>query len=126
LEQNGLQVVGETDDGAAAAQLARESGAEVVVLDVSRPVDACLAAAGEIVRTVPLKGVILVTFEEYLVARAFRVGVRGYVLKTRVVEDLPLAIQTVAGGNIYLSPGLPSAVVELGLTAANDRHLPPT
>jgi len=39
------------------------------------------------------------------------------VLTTRVAEDLPLAIRAVARGRIYLSPGVPSAIVELCLTA---------
>jgi DNA-binding NarL/FixJ family response regulator len=120
LEQDGLEVVGEACDGAEAHRLAWEVCADVVVFDVTRPVSRCLDAAREIVRTVPLKGVILVAFEEYLVARAFQAGVRGYVLKTRVVEDLPLAIRAVARGSIYLSPGVPSAIVELCLTAATD------
>jgi DNA-binding NarL/FixJ family response regulator len=120
LEQEGLDVVGEACVGAEASRLVWELRADVVVLDVARPVSRCLDAAREIVRTVPLKGVILVAFEEYLVPRAFQAGVRGYVLKTRVVEDLPPAIRAVAQGSIYLSPGIPSAIVELCLTAAND------
>jgi DNA-binding NarL/FixJ family response regulator len=62
---------------------------------------------------------ILVAFEVYLVAEAFRAGIRGYVLKDRVVEDLPMAIQEVASGEFFLSPGIQSAVVELRPTAAN-------
>ncbi|MBP1777525.1 MAG: LuxR family transcriptional regulator [candidate division NC10 bacterium] len=119
LEQNGLDVVGEARDAAEALRRAGELCPDVVVLDVARPVARCLSAAREIVRSVPLKGMILVAFEDYLVAEAFRAGARGYVLKARVAEDLPTAIQEVAGGEIYLSPGIPSAVVELRPTAAN-------
>ena len=122
LEWEGLDVVGEARDGAEALRLAWELCADVVVLDVTRPVSICLDAAREIVRTVPLKGVILVAFEDYLVARALQAGVRGYVLKTRVVEELPLAIRTVARGEIYVSPVISPAVVEAGLTAI--AHLP--
>ena len=119
LEQNGLDVVGEARDAAEGLRLAGELCPDVVVLDVARPVARCLSAAREIIRSVPLKGMILVAFEDYLVAEAFRAGIRGYVLKDRVAEDLPMAIQEVAGRGIYLSPGLPSAVVELHPTAAN-------
>ena len=123
LEQNGLDVVGEARDAAEALRRAGELCPDVVVLDVARPVARCLSAAREIIRSVPLKGMILVAFEDYLVAEAFRAGIRGYVLKDRVAEDLPMAIQEVAGGGIYLSPGMPSAVVELRPTAAKDGPL---
>ena len=106
LESEGLDVVGEARDGAEVPGLARELCADVVVLDVTRPVSRCLDAAREIVRTVPLKGVILVAFEDYLVAQALQAGVRGYVLKSRVVEELPLAIRAVARGEIYVSPDI--------------------
>jgi DNA-binding NarL/FixJ family response regulator len=120
LERDGLDVVGEAWDGAEAHRLARELCADVVVLGFTRPLVSCLSVAGEILRTVPRTGVILVAFEDYLVVRAFRAGIRGYVLRTRVVEDLPLAIRAVAHGSTYVSPGIPSAIVEACLTATHD------
>jgi len=122
LERDGRDVVGEAWNGAEAPRLARELCADVVVLGFTRPLARCLSVAEEILRTVPRTQVILVAFEEYLVAGAFRAGVRGYVLKTRVVEDLPLAVRAVARGSIYLSPGTPSDIVEACLTAIE--HLP--
>jgi len=125
LEQNELDVVGEARDATEALRRAGELCPDVVVLDVARPVARCLSAAREIVRSVPLKGMILVAFEDYLVAEAFQAGARGYVLKARVAEELPMAIQEVASGEIFLSPGIPSAVVELHPTVANDGPLTP-
>ena len=122
LEQNGLDVVGEARDAEEALPLTGEARPDVVVLDVARPVARCLSAAREIVRSVPLKGMILVAFEDYLVAEAFQAGMRGYVLKARIAEDLPTAIQEVASGNKYLSPGIPWATVEVCLAATTDRH----
>ena len=122
LEQNGLNVVGDAADAAEALRRAGELCPDVVVLDVARPVARCLSAAREIVRSVPLKGMILVAFEDYLVAEAFQAGMRGYVLKARIAEDLPTAIQEVASGNKYLSPGIPWATVEVCLAATTDRH----
>lgn len=122
LEQNGLDVVGEAWDGAEALRLTRELCADVVVLGFTRPLASCLSVAGEILRTEPRTGVILVAFEDYLVARAFQAGIRGYVLKTRVVEDLPRAIRAVARGSIYRSPGIPSDILEGGPTTVD--HLP--
>jgi DNA-binding NarL/FixJ family response regulator len=123
LESEGLDVVGEARDGAEVPGLARELCADVVVLDVTRPVSRCLDAAREIIRAVPLKGVILVAFEDYLVAPALQAGVRGYVLKTRVVEELSLAVREVARGAIYVSPDIPSASLPACPTGINGLSL---
>lgn len=123
MEQDGLHVVGETKDGTEAHLLAAELGADVVVLGLTRPLENLLSVAGEIRRTAPRTGVVLVAFEDYLVVRALEAGIKGYVLRTRVVEELPLAIRAVAGGKSYVSPGVSPAVTEASLTA-ND-HLSP-
>jgi DNA-binding NarL/FixJ family response regulator len=81
------------------------------------------SATREVVRSVPLNGMIFLAFEDCLVAEAFQAGIRGYVLKARVAEDLPLAIQEVARGRIYFGPGIPSAVVEASLAAIPDLHV---
>jgi DNA-binding NarL/FixJ family response regulator len=120
LGQRGLDVVGEARDADEALCRARDLHPDVVVVDVARPVAHCLSAAREIVRTMPLTGVIFVAFEDYLVAHAFQAGVRGYVLKSSVAEDLPEAIQHVASGRTYLSPGLPPGVVQSDRMVAND------
>ena len=106
MEQDGLHVVGEAKDGTEARLLAAKLGADVVVLGLTRPLEDFLCVAGAIRRTAPRTGVILVAFEDYLVARAFQAGIKGYVLKTQVAEELLLAIRTVAGGKIYVSPGV--------------------
>ena len=123
MEQDGLHVVGESKDSTEAHLLADELGADVVVLGLTRPLENFLSVAGEIRRAAPRTAVVLVAFEDYLVVRALQAGIKGYVLRTRVVEDLPLAIRTVAGGKSYVSPGVSPAVTEASLTG-ND-HLSP-
>ena len=123
LKWEGLEVVGEARDGAEALRLAWDLCADVIVLAVTRPTSICLDAAREIVRTVPLKGVILVAFEDYLVAQALQAGVRGYVLKSRVVEELPLAIREVARGAIYVSPDISPASLPACPTGINGLSL---
>jgi two-component system, NarL family, response regulator NreC len=46
------------------------------------------------------------------VAEALRCGVRGYVLKSQAARDLVRAIEGVSRGEVYLSPGVASAVAE--------------
>src|SRR4029079_16406067 len=49
--------------------------------------------------------------EEHYVLEALRAGIRGYVLKTQASADLVHAIREVAGGGLYLSPGVSETVL---------------
>ena len=112
LEREGVNVVGEASDGREAVRLARELLPEVAVLDLSMPMLNGLDAAREIL-TLGRTRVVLLTMhaEERYVLEALRAGITGYVLKTRAASGLVEAIQEVARGNIYLSPGVSKAVV---------------
>src|SRR5215469_16821377 len=71
-------------------------------------------ATRELLRSCPKTRVILLTQheEEQYLHEALQSGVRGYVLKSQVVNDLVHAIQRVSRGGFYLSPGVSQAVVE--------------
>ena len=123
LKWVGLHVVGLAADGAAALRLAHELCADVVVLSLTRPLVPCFDTARALARAVPPRGVILVAFEDYLVEPAFQAGIRGYVLSTRVAEELPTAIRTVGSGGLYLSPDIPAALLVPGNDHVAERSL---
>jgi len=125
LKWVGLHVVGLAADGAAALRLAHELCADVVVLSLTRPLVPCFDTARALARAVPPRGVILVAFEDYLVEPAFQAGIRGYVLSTRVVEELPTAIRTVGRGGRYRSPTIPAAFLLPDNAPAAERSLSP-
>jgi len=125
LKWVGLHVVGLAADGAAALRLAHELCADVVVLSLTRPLVPCFDTARALARAVPPRGVILVAFEDYLVEPAFQAGIRGYVLSTRVAEELPTAIRTVGSGGRYRSPTIPAAFVVPGDDPAAEPSLSP-
>jgi len=125
LKWEGLQVVGVAADTTAALWLADELAPDVVVVSLTRPLSRCFDTVREIARAVPPRGVILVAFEDYLVARAVQAGVRGYVLSTRVAEELPTAIRTVGGGGIYVSPDILAAFLVPGNDHEAERSLAP-
>lgn len=114
LEREGLDVVGEAPDGLEAVRLARDLHPDVAVLDIGMPLMNGLDAAREILQASPRTKAILLTMhtEDHYVLEALRAGVTGYVLKTKAAGDLVQAIQEVAGGAIYLSPGVSRAVVQ--------------
>jgi DNA-binding NarL/FixJ family response regulator len=113
LEEEGCEVVGEASDGRDAVQLTRRLRPDLAILDVSMPVLNGFAAAGEILRHAPQTQVILLTVhaERGYALRAIQLGVRGYVMKTQMPEDLLAAIHEVTRGRTYQSPTLSEITV---------------
>jgi two-component system response regulator NreC len=118
LEREGIQVVGEAQDGHEVLQLAAKHSPDVAVIDISMPLLNGLDAARELKRSSPKTKTILLTRhdeDEYLI-EALRAGVKGYVLKNQAASDLVHAIQLVCRGQVYLSPGMSSVVVDAYLS----------
>jgi two-component system, NarL family, response regulator NreC len=118
LERQGFQVVGEASDGQEALRLAAKAQPDIAVLDISMPVLNGVDAARELKKSSPKTKIILLTKheEDQYVTEALRAGVRGYVLKSQVANDLVSAIHEVCRGSIYLSPCISHAVVDAYLT----------
>jgi two-component system response regulator NreC len=118
LEREGIQVVGEAQDGQEVIRLAEKYSPDVAVIDISMPLLNGLDAAHELKRSAPKTKTILLTRhdeDEYLMG-ALRAGVKGYVLKSQAASDLVHAIQLVCRGMVYLSPGMSSVVVDAYLS----------
>ena len=124
LERHGFAVVGEAANGRDAVRLARTLAADIVIMDISMPVLNGIDACRELARRCEHAKAIVLTQhdEEQYVSEALRAGVRGYVLKGQASTDLIVAIQEVARGNVYLSPGVSRAVA--GAVAENGGRAP--
>jgi len=114
LEREGFQVVAEASDGQEALCHVESFRPDIAVLDISMPTLNGLSAAREINRSSPKTKIILLTQhdEGQYIREALEAGVKGYVLKSQVASDLLLAIRHVSRGQVYLSPGVSSAVME--------------
>jgi DNA-binding NarL/FixJ family response regulator len=121
LERDGYRVVIEASDGQEALRLSQEAHCDVVILDVSMPILNGIDTARELRRSSPRTKTILLTRheEDQYVTEALRAGVKGYVLKSQVVDDLLQAIRHVCAGKVYLSPGVSCAVVNAYLSKTN-------
>jgi DNA-binding NarL/FixJ family response regulator len=109
-----IQVVGEASDGRDALRVVDTAKPDVAVLDLSMPLLNGLDVARQLVSRDRGPRTILMTVhdEDRYVLQAVRAGVRGYVLKKQAAADLVRAIREVAGGRVYLSPGVGAAVAE--------------
>jgi DNA-binding NarL/FixJ family response regulator len=104
-----LVVVGEADNGEDAVELARKLRPQVIVMDCALPRVSGLAAARQILEEFPNVAVLMLSMhsEETWVRQAMDAGARGYLLKSAMELELPLAVRRVAAGETVLDPGVP-------------------
>lgn len=126
-----LTVVGEAATGRQAVALARESRADVILMDIRMPDLDGLAATRAITADEDLAGVrvlVLTTFEadEY-VFQALRSGASGFLGKGVEPAALLDAIRLIAGGEALLSPSATKALIARYLAGPEpvERALPP-
>jgi DNA-binding NarL/FixJ family response regulator len=103
---DGIDIVGEAQDGTEAVRLAADLNPDVILMDVRMPgVDGIEATRRIVTRDPAARVLILTTFDldEYAFA-ALRAGASGFVLKDVPVDELARAIRAVAGGDAVVSP----------------------
>ena len=125
---NDIHIVGEAANGQEAIDLTLELKPDVLVMDIMMPRLNGIQAAEQIRgMKLPVSILLLSMYsDEGLVHRALQSGVKGYVLKTSVSEELLWGIRAVARGETYLSTVISSIVVESALhphTTPNDDAL---
>jgi DNA-binding NarL/FixJ family response regulator len=112
--EDDLEVVGQAADGREAVEIAARLRPDVVVMDVRMPVMDGIEATRQVTAgqgAGPGAGLprvlILTTFDldEY-VFEALRAGASGFALKSRPLEELLIAIRTVAAGEALLAPSV--------------------
>lgn len=111
---NMASIVGSAHDGAAMLQTAEALKPDVVFLDISMPDMNGFEAAHRLLALMPQMRIIFLTMHDRpsYVREAFRLGARGYVLKSSAGE-LPTAIDRVMQGGRFLSSTLRAAHPEL-------------
>lgn len=115
LEKAGdIHVMGEASNGQEAIQMAEELKPDVLVMDIMMPRMNGIQAS-ENIRDLKLPTNILLLSmysDEGFVHQALQCGVKGYVLKSSVSDELLWAVRAVANGKIYLSSPISEIMVE--------------
>ena len=103
-----VHIIGRVQDGLDAIQSAAEMVPDLILLDIGLPLMNGLQVARHIRHTLPKCSIIFLTQEgsPEFVEEAFDAGATGYVLKTRVNEDLWPAVMNACEGRHYLISGL--------------------
>ena len=110
-----IDVIGEAATGDEAVSLVESLRPEVVVMDVSMPrLDGRQATERIKALNLPTEIVILSMHADVmLVKQLLQCGVRGYLLKRSVSDELLLAIRSACRGEVYLSPAISNSVMSL-------------
>ncbi len=105
-----FKVVGDTGDGRDGIRQIEKSKPDVAILDISMPGLGGLELAPRIKEVAPRTSIIMVSMYDNpnYVYQAFKVGCKGYVLKSDSTEELKRAIRMAARDETFLSPGISS------------------
>jgi two-component system NarL family response regulator len=111
--EDGIEVVGEADDGDAALALAQELVPDVVLMDVRMPRRNGIEATRAIAATVPSAKSLMLTVsdEEDDLYEAIKAGANGYLLKEISIEEVASAIRAVVAGQSLISPSMASKLL---------------
>jgi DNA-binding NarL/FixJ family response regulator len=110
---DGVELVGEADNGTDAVRLAVELRPDVVVMDLTMPGLHGVEATRRIAEQAPDVAVLVLTMldEDESVFAAMRAGARGYVVKGADTEDVVRALTSVARGDAVFGPTVASRVL---------------
>jgi two-component system, NarL family, nitrate/nitrite response regulator NarL len=116
--EHDLDVVGEGESAADAIDLAERLLPDVMLVDINMP-GGGLAALTTIADRCPAVACIVITVreDEETVARALRIGARGYVLKGISGRELARTIRSVHQGEVYITPALATRLLAAEETA---------
>ncbi len=120
-----IAVVGETDDGAGAAEAVRQHRPDVVLMDLRMPQMDGIAATVALRRLDPAPQVIVLTTfqaDEQVVA-ALRAGASGFLVKDTPPAEIVHAVRLVAAGDAIVSPSVTRTLLShFGNTEVSQRH----
>lgn len=118
-----FSVIGDLGGGKEAIEVSLRFAPDIVLMDTMLEGLDGLETGARIKRNQPMVRVVMLTAvrsEEY-VSAALRFGADGYVLKDATVDELLMALRSVAMGKKYLSPDVSAHVVESFLNPRNAR-----
>lgn len=114
IEKEGMEVVGEAENGRNAIKLLEKLMPNIIIMDVSMPDMNGIEATRKIVAANSAVKVIALSMhsDTRFVLGMLEAGAAGYLLKDCAFGELAIAINQVMMGNTYLSPKIADVVVK--------------
>ncbi|UCD15475.1 MAG: response regulator transcription factor [Candidatus Omnitrophota bacterium] len=108
------KVVGEAVDGEEVIRNTENLKPDIILLDITMPKKSGLDVIEQIRYLSPNTKVIMVTVHRanIYIAKALKLGVKGYLHKENVVEELLPALRNVSKGEVYMSPQVSRYMIE--------------
>ncbi len=124
--EEGVQVIGEADDLAAAVRHVHEHKPHVLVLDLRMPGGSSIETIRKLRESAPDTQVVVMTMEgnPVFAQHALASGALGFVLKDRADSELREAVIAAAGGEEYISPSVAARLGGLRGSVAEDELSP--
>jgi DNA-binding NarL/FixJ family response regulator len=115
LSEQGVDIVGEAENGEEALRRVRELAPDVVVMDLNMPGISGVDATREISAVAPRTRVVVLTIsaDNSDVVDAIMAGACGYLLKDSTIHQLIAGIRAAAQGESLISPQIASKVLQL-------------
>jgi len=112
-QENGMELLGEAEDGRSAVKLARDLNPDVIIMDVCMPEMNGIVATSLIRSEFPNIRVIALSMlsDARYVLKMLRAGATGYLLKYCSFKELAQAIRTVLANRTYLSQEITDILV---------------
>ncbi|MBF0497822.1 MAG: response regulator transcription factor [Deltaproteobacteria bacterium] len=108
-----MRVIGETDSGRKAVELARTMQPDIAIMDIAMPDLNGIEATQQIIKESSAIKVIALSMhsDARFVARMLAAGASGYLLKDTSFQELIVAIHQVVQGRIHLSQSITDTVI---------------
>lgn len=112
-QQQGMEVVGQADNGVSAVALTKQLSPDVVIMDIGMPDLNGIEATRQIIKESPRIKVIGLSMHssKRYIREMFKAGASGYLLKNCPFEELTEAVSVVIAGKTYISPSISAAVI---------------
>ena len=113
LEEQGVNVVGEAENGETAIRLASDLAPDVVVMDLNMPGAGGVETTRRLSSLAPLSRVVVLTISaDDDVMNAVMAGACGYLLKDSSIQELIAGIRAASAGESLISPQIAAKVLQ--------------